>query len=89
MECVDDTDVAQFLVCNKALLYLLKKLGEIPDSSESIDWIDQSNIEKVWMKNADALSKIYTGTISQNRSIERGFFSAYWKNIYIKISRAY
>jgi hypothetical protein len=89
VECVDDTDVAQFLVCNKALLYLLKKLGEIPDSSESIDWIDQSNIEKVWMKNADALSKIYTGTISQNRSIERGFFSAYWKNIYIKISRAY
>lgn len=89
VECVDDTDVAQFLISKKALVNILTNLGEISDSSKSMDWVDQLNFEKVWIKNADALSKIYTGTISQNRSLELGFFPSYSKHIHIKISRAY
>lgn len=89
MECVDDTDVAQYLICKKAIVYILKSLGEISDSSNSLEKMDQFNFEKIWMRNADALSRIYTGTISHNRSLEYGYISSLFKYLYIMISRSY
>lgn len=81
--------MAQYLISKKAIVYILRSLGEISDSTDSMDAVDLSTFEKVWMKNADALSKIYTGTISQNRSLEHSYFSSLLKKLHIKISRAY
>lgn len=89
MECVDDTDVAQYIICKKAMVDILKGLGEMSNPSEALEPMDQINFEKLWMRNADALSRIYTGTISLNRSLESGYFSSFLKQLYIKISRSY
>ena len=89
VDCVDETDVAQFLICKKALIHILKTIGELGNSAESLDRLDQLNFEKLWMENGDALSRIYTGTISINRSLEYGYFSFLFKKLYIGISRAY
>ena len=87
LDCVDDTDVAQYLICRKALVFMLKNLGEL--KRDYLDSKDQSHLEKIWLSNSDALARFYTGTISLNRTLQCGIFAKLLMYPYITISRSY
>ena len=71
------------------ILRILKDTQEYPLEVSSLDSNDLTNLELMWMNNGDALSFLYAGTPSVNRTLDKGWVPKIFKNICIRLSRNY
>lgn len=67
-DCVDDTNIAQYIISQYVLQMMFRDTGKSGGTSSKLDRQGLKRYMYLWHQNGNALSVIYTGTFSMNRS---------------------
>jgi hypothetical protein len=72
LDCVDETNVAQYIICSDILKKMLITVGLHKIAENGMEPL-QRKLRRLWMQNGDSLSYIYVGSPCFNRSLESIF----------------
>ncbi|TPX33256.1 hypothetical protein SmJEL517_g03887 [Synchytrium microbalum] len=95
LDCVDDVNVAEYLMANEALVDILHHAKMWPRGARKLSDESMAKLGRLWAGHGDAIAQQYTGTAARGmgrlRNL-RGFsrlYDSYIKDSLIRLARTY